>query len=265
MKLKRLLFGLGLALLLIGLALCVHRCYAGSIIGIRAKAEKGDAKAQCELGKALFLDNYGKLTLAKNVEAVKWFRKAAEQNYPEAQFWLGNSCDEDEAEAMKWHRKAAEQNNVGAQDHLGHCYAFGKGVEKDQAEAVKWYRKAAEQNHVGAQQRMGFHYQYGEGVAKDDMEAARWYRKAAEQNDLSAQVSLGYCYRYGKGVAKDDVEAYKWAHLAANAYTRKYREKVYYEPGKLLQDRLETGMTSTQIAMGKLKSLWFYWTTPSTK
>ena len=45
---------------------------------IRAGADKGDAKAQYELGRAFFS---GTLGVAKDeAEAVKWFRKAAEQN-----------------------------------------------------------------------------------------------------------------------------------------------------------------------------------------
>jgi TPR repeat protein len=44
---------------------------------IRAGADKGDAKAQYELGRAFFS---GTLGVAKDEEeAVKWFRKAAEQ------------------------------------------------------------------------------------------------------------------------------------------------------------------------------------------
>src|ERR1035437_5530765 len=54
---------------------------------VRAKAEKGDAQSQFELGNTFCFGNLG---VAKNeVEAVKWFCKAAEQNYPPAQCALG--------------------------------------------------------------------------------------------------------------------------------------------------------------------------------
>ena len=49
------------------------------------------------------------------------------------------------AEAVKWYRKAAEQGNANAQKNLGVCYEKGLGVSKDQAEADKWFHKAAEQ------------------------------------------------------------------------------------------------------------------------
>jgi TPR repeat protein len=89
------------------------------LAGIRAKAETGDSQSQLELGTALFL---GRLGVGK-----------------------------DEVEAVKWYRKAAEQNLVKAQGCLGLCYETGHGVAKDDAEALKWYRKAGEQNYPYAQ------------------------------------------------------------------------------------------------------------------
>jgi TPR repeat protein len=54
---------------------------------IRAGADKGDAKAQYELARPFFS---GTLGVAKDeAEAVKWYRKAAEQNVADAQYNLG--------------------------------------------------------------------------------------------------------------------------------------------------------------------------------
>ena len=44
---------------------------------------------------------------------------------------------EDKEEAVKWYRKAAEQGNAMAQFVLGEIYALGRGVERDHKEAVK--------------------------------------------------------------------------------------------------------------------------------
>ena len=102
----------------------------------------------------------------------------------------------DEVEAVKWYRKAAEQNYAEAQYNLGVCYAHGEGVAKDEVEAVKWFRKAAEQN---VRQRLNTIWasatHKGHGVAKDEVEAVKWYRKAAEQNDAEAQYNLGLLLR----------------------------------------------------------------------
>src|SRR6266550_375929 len=125
---------------------------------IRAGADKGDAKTQYELGRAFFS---GTLGVAK-----------------------------DEAEAVKWFRKAAEQNVADAQFSLGVCYANGRGVTKDDAEAVKWFRKAAEQNLADAQYNLGVCYDSGEGVAKDEVEAYKWWLLAAGQGNDDAKYNM---------------------------------------------------------------------------
>ena len=125
---------------------------------IRAGADKGDAKAQYELGRAFFS---GTLGVAK-----------------------------DEAEAVKWFRKAAEQNVADAQYNLGVCYANGQGVPEDDAESVKWFRKAAEQNLADAQYNLGVCYDSGEGVVKDEVEAYKWWLLAAGQGNDDAKYNM---------------------------------------------------------------------------
>ena len=88
----------------------------------RAGADKGDAKGQYELGRAFFS---GTLGVAK-----------------------------DEAEAVKWFRKAAEQNVADAQYNLGVCYDSGEGVAKDEVEAYKWWLLAAGQGNDDAKYNM---------------------------------------------------------------------------------------------------------------
>jgi len=80
---------------------------------LRAQAEGGDAQAQNQLGEAY---SAGKRGVTKDaVEAVKWFRQAADQNLPAAQ------CN------------------------LGACYERGDGVAKYEVEAYKWDLLAAAQ------------------------------------------------------------------------------------------------------------------------
>ena len=54
----------------------------------------------------------------------------------------------DEVEAVKWFRKAAEQNVRRGSIQSGRLLRDGQGVAKDYVEAVKWFRKAAEQNYA---------------------------------------------------------------------------------------------------------------------
>ncbi len=155
-------------------------------------------------------------------EAVKWFRKAAEQNHAQAQLYLaacyagGEGVPTDLAEAARWARKAADQNFAPAQAMLGSHYLYGWGLPKNSSEAVKWFRKAADQNDYHAEYDLGECYRNGEGVGRDYAEAMKLYRKAAEQNYASAQRALGDCYYFGRGVSKNYTEAVKWYRKAAD-------------------------------------------------
>ena len=62
-----------------------------------------------------------------------------------AAYYGGQGVAKDYAEAVKWYRKAAEQNAAGAQYNLGVCYDKGDGVAKDYVEAYKWWLLAAGQ------------------------------------------------------------------------------------------------------------------------
>ena len=49
---------------------------------------------------------------------------------------------QNDVEAVKWYRKAAEQGNADAQANLGSMYHKGEGVKQDDVEAVKWYAQS---------------------------------------------------------------------------------------------------------------------------
>ncbi len=95
-------------------------------------------------------------------------------------YFVGQGVERDYAEAVKWYRRAADQNLVSAQISLGYCYEHGQGVDQDVTEAVKWFRKAAEQNSAGAQYALGKHYAEGTGVEKDYVEAYAWFNLAVK-------------------------------------------------------------------------------------
>ncbi len=52
---------------------------------------------------------------------------------------------QDFEEALRWFRRAAEQGNGGAQNHLGLMYFEGDGIAKDEIEAYKWAYLSAQQ------------------------------------------------------------------------------------------------------------------------
>ena len=100
----------------------------------------------------------------------------------------------DDLEAAKWYCKAAEKNNPEATLSVGVCYHLGKGVEKNLQEAVKWFRKAADLGNGVAMWNLGRCYEKGEGVEKNIDQAVYWYKKGADKdiNCKDALKHLGY-------------------------------------------------------------------------
>ena len=54
----------------------------------------------------------------------------------------GRGVKQDDFEAVKWYRKAAEQGDATAQGMLGAAYILGKGVQVNKSLAKEWFRKA---------------------------------------------------------------------------------------------------------------------------
>ena len=92
-------------------------------------------------------------------------------------YYNGDGVPKDDAEAVKWFRKAADQGYAVAQYNLGVMYADGDGVAENDAEAVKWFRLAADQGDAGAQYNLGHLYAYGLGVSRDIVTARDWWNK----------------------------------------------------------------------------------------
>ncbi len=102
----------------------------------------------------------------------------------------GQGVPQDYAEAVKWYRKAAEQGATEAQNSLGFMYYKGRGVPQDYAEAVKWFRKAAGQGHSRAQSNLGLMYIQGIGVPQDYVQAYMWFNLAALRSPPGAEHDI---------------------------------------------------------------------------
>jgi TPR repeat protein len=128
-------------------------------------------------------------------ERCMW--RAAENGVPEAQFWLGVAFDQnlwfgvtDKKEALKWYRRAAEGDQPDAEDELGVRYQDGDGVEQNDVQAAYWFRKAAEHvpNLGGAGQgrnNLGNLYEEGNGVPRDYVQAYTWFSLAGSDRSIA--------------------------------------------------------------------------------
>ena len=131
--------------------------------------------------------------------ALRHWQPLAARGNTEAQYNLGvmyrygyGVDKKDYVEAVKWYRKAAEQGLCHSPQYNLGCYVskrLGALIKRTIAEAVKWYRKAAEQGYATAQSNLGVMYRYGYGVTKDYVEAYVWYTLAATGGNPNASTN----------------------------------------------------------------------------
>lgn len=68
------------------------------------------------------------------------------------QYYWGQGVSQDSHEALKWFRKSAEEGNADAQFSLGCMYYLGDGVGQDYIPAYMWFYMAAAQGNEKARE-----------------------------------------------------------------------------------------------------------------
>lgn len=115
-------------------------------------------------------------------------------------------------------RKAANQGYAPAQFYLAKLYENGEGgVSKDLTEARRWTERAAQGGDRKAMHNLGLYNYDGVGGPKNQTAAAQWFRRAADLGLTDSQYNLGKIYEIGAGVTQNSAEAYKWYLIAAKA------------------------------------------------
>ena len=148
----------------------------------RPLARAGDANAQHALG---MMHEYGRGLKRDDVEAAKWYKKAAEQDMPEAQY------------------------------RLGVFHENGWGVTSDAGLAAQWYERAAQLGHAFAQHDLAYMHLNGTGVPKDRIQAYKWLKIASVQR---ADLMTKHLFNVSKTLTSDEIkEAEKLAHAWLNS------------------------------------------------
>jgi TPR repeat protein len=88
-------------------------------------------------------------------------------------------------EAVRWYRMAAEKGNDDAMYRLAAMYNNGSGVHIDFAEGSRWNHRAADKGNKDAMFNLGSQYLMGEGVAKSNEEAYFWFNLSAAASSSS--------------------------------------------------------------------------------
>lgn len=201
-------------------------------------------------------------------EAIKCFKASAEQGNADAQDMLGiiySNLNNDKVvtvdnnEALRWFKKAAEQNHLLGILHLGHMKEFGGGCQVDYKEALSLYERAANGGCVEAQAYLGWVYLKGScGLAQDKNKALIWYRKAAEQGDGNSQFFLGSLLLNANPPSTE--EAFKWYTTAADNGNANAQTAVglFYEKGNIVAQSFETAALWYQKAIKQEQQMAYY-------
>ena len=115
--------------------------------------------------------------------AFKAWYPLAEAGDPMAQnnigfmYRKGRGVPPNEAEAIKWYRRAADQGLADAMTNLGYMYDEGRTVEQDFVQSYKWFLLATERGREGADGHLKLleeEYMTPEQVEEAKALAANW-------------------------------------------------------------------------------------------
>lgn len=186
-------------------------------------------------------------------EAIKWFKKAANNGLSNSYGFLG-ACyitQKNYVEAINWFKKAINNGDCCYAD-LGACYLqLGKFTE-----AIPWLKKGIDDKRPEYYVSLGQCYYFLQNYT----EAIPWLKKAADKGITDSYFTLGLSFYF----LKNYTEAIIWLEKAANngvsqayAYLGQtyYEQQNYAEAFKWYQKAALNGETSAFAWMG----IMYYW------
>lgn len=89
--------------------------------------------------------------------------------------------------AFKWFKKAANQGFTNAQTNLGLMYYEGRGVGTNYKKAVKWFKKSVEDGDDFAKNNLAVMYIEAHGVEKDMVKAKLLIEEVLNGDNIEAK------------------------------------------------------------------------------
>lgn len=177
--------------------------------GVMSMAEAGEPMAQYAIGLFYF---WGDMLLN--------FQKPPKEDFAKCE-------KENAAQALKWFRRSAEQGCIPAFRNAFNSVRNGvNGVPKDMEEALRWAETVADKVDMrDYYHSMILEYQN----LKRHSDAIRWCERGVKDGVSVCAIDLGLVYLYGdRGAAEDDVKALQLFNQAAAAGN----EYGYYNAGR---------------------------------
>jgi TPR repeat protein len=174
----------------------------------------------------LVLVAIGGLLFGLVAQELRWYRvpTTSQENLQVAERDFQHG---DEEEAFALFSKLANQNHPNAEYWLAHMTELGLGTPRDPQKAIELYKKAAGKNIVSAELRLGEIYLHGDLVPPDFAQAKSYLEMAAYHGSSRAAMLLGQMSRIGLGAPSDVIKAYAWSEVATlegNDFAKRERD-----------------------------------------
>lgn len=179
-------------------------------------AERGDARASCQVGYAYMLGLHG--IEQDGLAAQTYFERGMQKEEPACFSGMGqlyargvvggaHPVARNPQLAAKYYKQGAQLNHHPSLNGLGYLHAAGAlspTGERDFEGAATWFDKSASLNSPSGLYNMGLLYLNGKGVPQDSFKAFEKFGRAASMGSLLATYQLGNMFAVGAGpVAKN--------------------------------------------------------------
>lgn len=187
--------------------------------------EQGQETAYLSIANLYWRGQYwdGSKTVRNNIEALRYFRTAADLGvagsyfYIGAAYHLGRGVSVDGVEAMRWYKKSiAATGDSSAIANLGRLYYRGGDVPRDFAEARRLFEQAIEAGNTDVISLLGMMYRDGNSVPVDKKKAESLFRKGAAAGARDSMYLLGIMLNRSSN-SSDKSEAINWIRKASDA------------------------------------------------
>lgn len=168
--------------------------WVGMVSPVSTAMASDDPEAYLEKANAAFEQ-------ADIVNAMSWYRKAAELGNAEAQTRLAYLLDnaEENKEAIEWYQKAVQQGYPDAFHGLAGMYAAGEGVPKNEPKAFDLYLNAANNGHTPSIRILALAYEEGNLDQPIDYDlAVQWLQAGVDAGDTWSITRLARAYERGE-------------------------------------------------------------------
>lgn len=244
----------------------IKQKFGENVAGLYSDATRGRSRSQFEYGNLFFEGNKVPQDYS---EAFRWFRKAADRDYPSAYYMLGlmyllgkgvsqsyenaydmfvEACNPEPEgklksdlesklniclnELVNKYKTKATAEDPHAMLWLSKCYHFRPDKQK---EAFLFLEKAAEKNYPEACMRMGLAFRLSwYHLDKDEKKAFAWINKAASLNYEKSFYYLAGMYHDGIGTTQNYSKAFEmYQKMACKGNARaQFRIGVMYFEGR---------------------------------